>query len=177
MKELEEIKEKIESTKRSMESMTKGEHDPVDLAFLIGDLLELEKDKEELERLVKSKIRVLGVSAKVWGMTNTYEGHAFCDPQGQHVPVKIKEHGHGKYSSGYAKVTNKEYPSGIYKVTTNSGDIAIDFYPPEGGVEKLQDYRMAPKKVVKFAENFDSESDCYHCKCLEEHLQNAEVTL
>ena len=120
-------------------------------------------------------MKLLEIKAKSWGKSNSYEGYAFCDREGKHIPVDIKTHGHGKYSQGYNIINTEDYPEGVYKVITDSGDIKIDYYSPEGGIKKFQDYRLAPEEVVEFAVAFDKEADCYHCKCLQEHLRNADV--
>ena len=111
-------------------------------------------------------------SARTWGMTNTFEGHAYVTPEGKAAKVKVKTYGHGKYSKGSAYASTKQYPKGLYRVDVSHRGIDIKFYPPEGGVEKVRPV-LAPEPVQRFAVIFHGEADCYHCKCLQSHLQVA----
>lgn len=119
-----------------------------------------------------NKIKGLKITARTWGMTNTWQGHAFVDPDGQACPVHIKPAGHGKFSFGQNRIYTDDYPEGVYLVEVRTEEINITFYPPEGGKEKLRSV-LAPEPVQKFAIAFNKEANCYHCKCLESHLQAA----
>ena len=114
----------------------------------------------------------LEISSHTWGMTSTWEGHAFVSPQGQACPVKIKTHGPGKYSTGYNRIYTDDYTQGVYRVDIWNGEIEITYYPPEGGKERIRPV-LAPEPVQKFAVVFAEKANCYHCKCLDNHLEAA----
>lgn len=117
-------------------------------------------------------VKGLNITAHSWGMTNTWEGHAYVSSDGHACPVNIRTAGHGKYSFGKNRIYSDKYPEGVYRVDINTGEIDITYFPPEGGVKKLRPV-LAPEPVQKFARVFAEEANCYHCKCLQHHLDVA----
>ena len=118
-------------------------------------------------------MKALEISARTWGMTNTSVGRAFVGPDGQACQVNIRTYGCGKFSRGEGRIFSTDYPEGVYEVVVgNRRVIAITFYPPSGGMKKMQPV-LAPEPVQRFAQKFKDEADCYHCKCLQRHLNKA----
>ena len=115
----------------------------------------------------------LDFTSSTWGMTNTFDGRAVVSPSGHALAVRVKTSGDGKFSTGEGFALSSDYPEGVYSVAVSQDGIEISHFPATGGVKPLPDYRLAPEPVILFAEELRRQADCYHCKCLERHLQAA----
>ena len=116
----------------------------------------------------------LEINCGVWGARNTFDGEAWVSPEGKTCPIKIQTSGHGKYSSGKGFITSEEYPNGVFRISVSQNGIEIKKYEPDGTIANFHDYRLASTKIIRYAEKFQTEADCYHCKCLSKHLQKSE---
>ena len=117
----------------------------------------------------------------VWGQTSSYSGRAYCDINGKALPCSIQTRGHGKLSQGTGSVHSDDFLAGVFRIDVCGGrraaatdnDITVIHYKIDGSEEVFQHIDFAPEKVKRFAEKFNLEADCYHCKCLDSHLQRA----
>jgi len=110
--------------------------------------------------------------------TSYFTGEAWCDKNGKALPCKIQTAGHGKFGNGWGSVHSDVYPDGVYQVEVGGArrghpEIVIRHYAIDGTSSVFPHEDLAPENVRRFAVKFAVEADCYHCKCLQAHLQRA----
>ena len=120
--------------------------------------------------------------------TSYYSGVAYCDINGKSLPCRIQTAGHGKFGNGTGTVHSDNYTDGVFGIFVSgsrrfhsmrdcpaNGEMVISHYKIDGTVTPFAHEDFAPESVRRFAEIFCKEADCYHCRCLESHLQTASA--